>query len=425
MSKNRKQYSMSGLLETIQDKFSKLEDKGSGKYRVSDCLLAGLGMFYLKMPSLLQYVRTVNSEEVVLQSNLSRLYKIEVPSDTHFRVKLDGVDPSSFQSIYDALCLKLQRGKVLELFKQSEGFYLVAIDGTQYFSSEKVHCKNCCVKESARGVKTYYHQVLSAVMVDPARKQVIPLAVEPIVKQDGSNKNDCERNAAVRLLRRLKSSHKNLKIVVLMDALYANSKTVKLLEELKFGYIITAKNLAHMYDQFQFDGKQQEMNRSTEQKKQEFRFAHRLELTQKNPEVRCNYLEYREEAKKKFYNSWITNLSINAHNVEQITKYGRARWNIENATFNTLKNQGYNFEHNYGHGYNNLSVVLAHLMFISFTIDQIQELCSCSFQEALQKVYNTKIYLWEKMRNFLLYFQFDSWEHFYQCLIDRSKLTLW
>ena len=45
---------------------------------------------------------------------------------------------------------------------------------------------------------------------------------------------------------------------------------------------------------------------------------------------------------------------------------GRARWKIENETFNTLKNQGYHFEHNYGHGYQHLSVVLAMLMLLAF-----------------------------------------------------------
>lgn len=93
--------------------------------------------------------------------------------------------------------MKLQRGKVLERFRQPEGFYLVAIDGTGYFSSDKIHCENCCIKQHTSGRVTYYHQVVSAVLVDPDKKQVLPLAVEPIIKQDGHTKNDCEHNRHV------------------------------------------------------------------------------------------------------------------------------------------------------------------------------------------------------------------------------------
>jgi hypothetical protein len=64
---------------------------------------------------------------------------------------------------------------------------------------------------------------------------------------------------------------------------------------------------------------------------------------------------------------------------------GRARWKIENETFNTLKNQGYEFEHNYGHGYKNLSVNLAFLMMLAFLVDQAQLLTSKVVQQALKK----------------------------------------
>ena len=67
----------------------------------------------------------------------------------------------------------------------------------------------------------------------------------------------------------------------------------------------------------------------------------------------------------------------------KIMRGGRARWKIENETFNTLKNQGYNFEHNYGHGNQNLCTNFAILMFLAFAIDQIQKLCCNVFQKAL------------------------------------------
>src|SRR5438034_7632904 len=76
---------------------------------------------------------------------------------------------------------------------------------------------------------------------------------------------------------------------------------------------------------------------------------------------------------------------------------GRARWKIENETFNTLKNQGYHFEHNYGHGAQPLSVVFAMLMMLAFLVDQTQQLCCASFQAVWAKL-GSKRLLWERMR---------------------------
>ena len=59
---------------------------------------------------------------------------------------------------------------------------------------------------------------------------------------------------------------------------------------------------------------------------------------------------------------------------------------IENETFNTLKNQGYNFEHNYGHGDENLSVVFAMLMMLAFLVDQAQQLACQLLSHRLEEV---------------------------------------
>jgi hypothetical protein len=41
---------------------------------------------------------------------------------------------------------------------------------------------------------------------------------------------------------------------------------------------------------------------------------------------------------------------------------GRTRWQIENEVFNTVKNQGYTLEHNFGLGDKHLSAVFNHLL---------------------------------------------------------------
>lgn len=88
---------------------------------------------------------------------------------------------------------------------------------------------------------------------------------------------------------------------------------------------------------------------------------------------------------------------------------GRARWKVENNTFNTLKNQGYNFEHNFGHGAQNLSNMMMLLMMLVFAIDQIQMLSNALFQAAKKRL-GSYASLWEEIRVVMRYFVFNSWE---------------
>ena len=115
-------------------------------------------------------------------------------------------------------------------------------------------------------------------------------------------------------------------------------------------------------------------------------------------DVRVNFIEYWEiGADKVQHFSWVTDLRVSKRNVYHLMRGGRARWKIENETFNTLKNQGYNFEHNYGHGTQHLSVVFATLMMLAFLVDQTQQLCCAVFQAVWAKL-GSKRMLWERMR---------------------------
>lgn len=423
MKKERKSLSMESLLACVDKEFSMISDpQKRSAYPIRDCLLSGLGMFYLKMPSMLQFIKEISNNK--LSQNLMNLYKVSsIPSDTHFRVRLDNIEYGKrFQYCFDALIRTMQRAKILEHFRYYEDTYLVAIDGSGYFSSDKIHCDNCCVKEHKNGKKSYYHHVLAAVMVCPGIKEVLPLGIEPIIKQDGIKKNDCELNAAKRLLHNLKTSHPNLKLIIVMDALYANGPLIKLLNELDFRYVITGKDLAHMYDEFKHGSKDMIYETNNGGMKHHYHFANNLELNATCPDIKVNYVEFNQipevasSLKKKFFSSWITDIKLSEANIDKIIVCGRARWSIENETFNTLKNLGYNFEHNFGHGYNNLSEVLCHLMFIAFAIDQIQSYCGYYFKLAL-KIVHAKKYIWEKIRNTCMLVVVSSWQELYESVI--------
>ena len=191
---------------------------------------------------LLQFDIACRNDELV-KHNLKTLYGVmQVPCDTYMRERLDEVEPHFLKKSIDAMIAQEQRGKVLEQYRYFDEYCLVAIDASGYFSSNEIHCDSCCKKNHRDGAVTYYHQMLAAIMVYPGYPTVFPLAIEPIIKEDGTSKNDCEHNAAKRLLKSLRNSHPHLKMLVTLDTLYADGSIIKLLKELDFRFIITARN---------------------------------------------------------------------------------------------------------------------------------------------------------------------------------------
>jgi hypothetical protein len=156
----------------------------------------------------------------------------------------------------------------------------------------------------------------------------------------------------------------------------------------------------------------------------EISFVHDLPLNKSNQDLRVNFLmysEYAADGKRQKHFTWVTDLTITRENVAHLVAGGRARWKIENETFNTLKNQGYHFEHNYGHGQENLSVVFAMLMMLAFLVDQVQQHCCPLFQANLKKAGSRRI-LWERLRSHFYHFLFSSMrELFVAMLHDRVK----
>src|SRR6267154_278697 len=104
-------------------------------FPLADVLQAGLALFALKDPSMLAF------QERRGDANLQTIFHVdEVPSDTQMRTILDPVDPQRLRPLFNDVLRQLQRGKVLEDYVFYRGAYLLALDGTGYFSSKKIHC---------------------------------------------------------------------------------------------------------------------------------------------------------------------------------------------------------------------------------------------------------------------------------------------
>jgi len=429
----KKHLSAKGLLEEVHTVFqdipsSDLEANQNGgknprkkKISLCDCLMSGLAVFALKYPSLLQFDQD-SREGGCIKHNLKALFKIKnVPSDTCMRERLDDVDPETIRPAFKKIFAQFQRGKDLERYVFLDGHYLVSGDGTGYFSSNTVHCSDCCEKCHKDGHVSYYHQLMSAVIVHPDHPTVIPFCPEPITHQDGSNKNDCERNASERLYRDIRREHPHLPLIVTEDALGSNGPHIKLLNELNMRFIIVVKedgnkSIFEFLKGIELD----EVNSvDSDGKKYKIRFMNDIPLNDANKDIKVNFFElwvYDKNGEIEYHNSWITDFLITKQNVYRLSQGGRAKWKIENEAFNTLKNQEYHFEHNFGHGFNHLSTILAFLMFLAFTIDQIQQFSCGLFQAALEKM-GSRVRLWGKMKSYFIALYIDSWEDLWKGII--------
>ena len=429
--KSRRHLSFDPLIRQIRLRAKQLldtRDEADCKYSMADAVMSAMAMFNLKDPSLLSFQERRNDE------NIKSLFRIlDVPSDTQMRVILDPLEPDWFRPMFNDAIRQLQRGKALEPYVFHEGCYLLPMDGTGYFSSTKIHCESCLQKKNSKtGEITYQHQMLGAALVHPDRKQVIPFAPEPIIKQDGDNKNDCERNAGKRLLRKIRDEHPNLKLIVAEDGLASNSPHIRLLKSLDMHFLLGAKpdDHEHLFDEVskaEAEGRATTLRWTDGAKKEvqcEIRFAHDLPLNKSNAALLVNFLQYTEYAsdgsiRKRF--SWVTDLTITRDNARHLVRGGRARWKIENETFNTLKNQGYHFEHNFGHGEQNLSVVFAMLMMLAFLVDQTQELC-CPLFQAVHKKLGSRRAVWDHLRSHFRHCRVESMQQLYVAILyDLAK----
>jgi hypothetical protein len=96
------------------------------------------------------------------------------PCDSQMREILVPVLPELLRDCFRKIFQDLKRGKALEQFVYLDGHYLIALDGTGYFSSSKIHCASCLEKHHRGGGITHSHQLLGACLVHPERKEVIP-----------------------------------------------------------------------------------------------------------------------------------------------------------------------------------------------------------------------------------------------------------
>jgi len=346
--------SFDDLMEFLDGEFQKLPDHRSGnalRYDLADVLKSAFAMFSLKAPSLLDFKKQTEPE----RNNLRSIYRIRgaIPCDNQMRGILDQFDPQHLRPLFRAYFQRLVEAGVINEYCCWPQHVLVSIDGVEHFSSTKVHCPSCLTRKRSNGEISYHHAGLVAVLIDPDQREVFPLDFEPILREDGAEKNDCERNVAKRLCKALHERYRGLPIIVVEDALYANAPHLRQITGYGWRYVINVKPDSHTSLEKQFAGRRAN-GRVKELEITEgggvrhyFAWDSNLWLCESAPDVAVNYLLYEQTDKKGKVTrwTWITNLPLARSTVERVMRAGRGRWKIENETFNTLKNQGYHFEH--------------------------------------------------------------------------------
>ncbi len=426
---SKKHLSFSALRKLISDRVVKFEDarqQGKVEYSLHDCCQSAFAMMFFQDPSINAFQERLQEKQQL--NNLKTLFKVAtIPKSTQLRTALDDIPPTEIELLFSDFLRPVQRGKQLELFEFMDGNYLIPLDGVQYFSSNKISC-DCCLTKTKNKITTYYHQVVAATIVCPGIKQVMLLAPEPIQNIDGNTKQDCEINAGKRLVKKIRATHPKLKIIIAGDGLYSKQPFIDELKQYGMSFILVAKPTDHThlyqwFSEFHQMGETQQLEIYDHKGRRHFyEWFNDIPLNGSKDADNVNYFEYTifKGDKVNYHNSWVTDIAISKDNIIQLVKGGRARWKIENEAFNTLKNQGYHLEHNFGHGEKYLSYNLLLFNFLAFFMHQIFELSDRIYQKCRSKFTSRKEY-WNQLRCTIRILIFPSFESLLKFIIDPDS----
>jgi hypothetical protein len=407
------------LIDVLRDAFAQIPDNRVPEktdYRIEDIYTAAFALFFFQDKSLLEFQRQL--ENKLRQHNLSTVFGVtEVPKDSQLRDVIDAHSYETIISVFKEFFSRLQRGKYLNRFQIFGGSYPVTIDGSEYFSSTKCGCPRCLTKTHKNGTITFHHQILQATIVHPDMQQVIPLMPEFIRNGDGSQKQDCETNAGKRLIHTIKRDHPHLPMIIVADSLYAKKPFVKELVGLGYSFILTAKPEDHKSLYADIEGLRQAKLLDTFRVRQKdrsyiYEWSNDVDLNSRSDSPKVSFFQLTikdADGRITYRSAWVTDMEVNAHTIIEMVRAGRARRKIENECFNTLKNQGYHIEHNFGHGTNNLSETFFLLNLLAFFFHQIFELSDTLYQSA-RGTFSAKVEFWNTIRAAFRLILFGSWE---------------
>src|SRR4051812_14265406 len=399
----------------------------NGSYAMADFGLAAFSVFFAQSPSFLAHQRQLAAGHG--RSNANTLFGMSrIPGDSHIRRMLDPVAPDHLFPVFDEVIGDLERAGGLAAFQRLGSRVLIALDGTEYHRSTKIHCPHCSTRTRAGQPTEHFHTLLA-----PGHTHVVPLAPEFIGPQDGHDKQDCESRAVRRWVARHGPGLARLDPVYLGDDLYACQPVCEAVLAQGGHFLFVCKPSSHQTLQEYLKTLQEyltgiDLPEHVERvKRGKQRFTHRyrwlcdVPLRGDAEGLTVNWLqiEILDAAGAVTYrNSFVTDLPVDASSVAELAACGRARagaggrgrarWKIENESFNVLKTGGYHLEHNFGHGTAHLSALLACLNLLAFAIHTVCDLAEGGWRKA-RTTLGPRVRFFQNLQALTSYLVFSSW----------------
>lgn len=425
------------MLTGLRQDLARVPEHRTGRntqYEIADAGLGAFSVFYMQSPSFLAHQRDMQRKKG--QNNAHSLFGVErIPSDGQIRNLLDPVEPAALHERFWEIYGHLNESGYLDEYCGVAGTRLISMDGSQYFSSQEIHCPNCRV--SVRDGETYYsHSVMMAVVCAPGQEHVICLDPEFITPQDGHEKQDCEQQATKRWVKRNAERFEPWSVTILTDDLHCHQPLCELLLQHKLHFILTCKPESHeaLYEELGLlegiDGAiSTKLVRKWNGRYHEcwvYRWAEHLPLRGNLKTLMVNWCELtvsnEATGQPLYHNAWATDHILNEQLVVEVAANGRSRWKVENEGFNVLKNQGYHFEHNYGHGQQHLSMVLLTLLLLAFLFHSALGL-SCSMYQAVRRELATRRTFFNDLRALTRYLYFPGWQQLLAFMYQQLDLA--
>ena len=410
--------SLRGCLEGFPDKRRGL----NVTYPMVDIGIAAFSVFFMQSPSFLAHQRRF--EEGYGRSNCESLFGLsKIPSDNHIRDMLDPASPDLLYPVFaDAVEQLAGIEGGLDAFHHLGGLVPIALDGTEHHCSQKIHCRRCSTRlrgktKESEGEREYFHAMLAAAIVAPGHDKVIPLEPEFIAPQDGAEKQDCENQAAKRWLAVHGRRYAARGAVFLGDDLFSRQPLCEAVLEVGGHFIFVCKPSSHPLIQEYLTGAglptvEQTVKRGKQRVTHRYRWLSDVPLRDGADALKVNWFEIEiisAAGKATYRNSFVTDLEVGPSNVVELAAVGRARWKIENETFNVLKNNGYNLEHNFGHGKQHLAAILVTLNLLAFAIHTVCDIADELWRAARQKL-GPRYNFFNKLEAITTFLIFPSWD---------------
>ena len=404
------------------------------KYSIKDSVLGAFSMFFNQSPSFLSHQRAM--QQAKGRNNAHSLFGVtHIISDNQTRNNVDPISPEYFYPVFSDTFIQLNDSGHLDTYRFFEDCLLVPIDGTEFFRSSKISCKNCSVSNLSNGKTSYSHKVLTPVIAAPNNSKVIPLDPEFITPQDGATKQDCESNAAKRWIER-NSSLAVQKVIILGDDLFSRDPFCNLLLEHGFHFILVCKPTSHKTLYQAIDTLQQTEKITTFSYRKwngrfhelhTYRYVNNLPIKQGDDALLVNWIELTsirtDTQEVTFRNSFITDFIVNRENIQHIVEAGRTRWKVENENNNILKTKGYHLEHNYGHGDKFLANTLVTLNLLAFLAHTFLEFVDIKYK-AVRSVLSARKDFFNDLKTLTKYFFFDSWSQLINFMFENLEIKL-